>query len=583
MRRTLLILITLTVSFSLTGPLRIGQTRQKEKPFRAPTDLIVKFKAGSQANIAARFNQLGDSIGQSASEIQPLVATSMVQTSSARADNRVGSIIQQRGLDRIFVLKPHPGADLETELKNLRSRSDVEYAEPNWKIELGGIPDDPDFWKQWSLRNLGFGVGQLPSTANADIKAYAAWDITPGSGNVVVAVTDTGFDATHPDMAGSLYINAGEIPGNGIDDDRNGYIDDVSGFNVAENNGDISDLLGHGTEMAGIIAARANNSVGIAGVSQSKIMPVKFFKRTGPDPDQFDATIGDAARALIYSVAAGARIINASWRTLMTPGDVTPAESQALSDAVAATDDAGALLVCIAGNEGFNLDFSRIFPASYLLQNQIVVAATDFNDEMWHPINLPFFLNTGFGKNTVHLTAPGVSVLTVLARGDCLGCSQSDNPDDWYIFADGTSISAAMVSGVAALVKSQFPNDSAVMIKQRILKGVQRIQTLESFVITGGRLDAAGALAVTLNIVQPVLTSARYKKSTEKLILRGSNIQRGVRVFVAGKGYDAKPKRPDLSEFKLTVPISELPSGVAVTIRLRNPDGGESGSLSFTR
>jgi hypothetical protein len=140
-----------------------------------------------------------------------------------------------------------------------------------------------------------------------------------------------------------------------------------------------------------------------------------------------------------------------------------------------------------------------------------------------------------------------------------------------------------MVSGVAALVKSRFPNDSAFMIKQRILRGVQRIQHLESFVISGGRLDAAGALSATLDIIPPVLTSAKYKKGTEKLIVRGSNIQRGVRVFVAGKGYTAKPKSPDLSEFKLTVPVSELPLGVPVIIRLRNPDGGESGNLSFTR
>jgi subtilisin family serine protease len=174
-------------------------------------------------------------------------------------------------------------------------------------------------------------------------------------------------------------------------------------------------------------------------------------------------------------------------------------------------------------------------------------------------------------------------VLTTRARGDCLDCSQSDDPSEWYGFEDGTSLSAAMVSGVAALVKSRFPNDSAFMIKQRILRGVQRIQHLESFVISGGRLDAAGALSATLDIIPPVLTSAKYKKGTEKLIVRGSNIQRGVRVFVAGKGYTAKPKSPDLSEFKLTVPVSELPLGVPVIIRLRNPDGGESGNLSFTR
>src|SRR6185295_12149305 len=116
------------------------------------------------------------------------------------------------------------------------------------------------------------------------------WTITTGSPNVIVAVTDTGIDITHPDLAPNIYTNPREIPGNGRDDDGNGYVDDVNGYNVADGNSDVSDIVGHGTEMAGIIAARTNNLAGISGMSQSRILPVKFFKRTGPGAGDISAT-----------------------------------------------------------------------------------------------------------------------------------------------------------------------------------------------------------------------------------------------------------------------------------------------------
>ncbi len=141
--------------------------------------------------------------------------------------------------------------------------------------------------------------------------------MTKGNPDVIVAVTDTGIDINHPDLAQNIYTNPLEIPDNKIDDDHNGYIDDVHGFNVANMNGDVTDIVGHGTQVSGIIAAQADNNVGIAGVTQSKILPVRFFRKTGPNPGEYDATVAEAARALIYSVAAGASIINASWRSLV--------------------------------------------------------------------------------------------------------------------------------------------------------------------------------------------------------------------------------------------------------------------------
>jgi subtilisin family serine protease len=398
-----------------------------------------------------------------------------------------------------------------------------------------------------------------------------------------VAVSDTGLDRTHPDLARNVYTNAGEIPDNNIDDDRNGYVDDVYGYNVAENNPDTSDIVGHGTQMSGIIAAEINNQIGISGVSQSKIMPVRFFKKDGPLPEQYNATVADAARSLLYAIAAGADIINASWRTVLDPGQATPQESLALQEAVAATNDAGVVLVCIAGNDGYNLDYSKVYPASYNLSNQIIVAASDFNDEIWHPPFYPYFINTGFGPNTVHLAAPGVSVLTTAARGDCLICSKSENPLEWYARSDGTSISAAYVSGVAALVKSRYPNDSAAIIKRRITEGAEVIPYLNDYVISGRRLSAHGALIAEITISPPVLNRVKYKQGSGKLNLFGSNIKENAQVFVGGKAYTPKPKSEDFSALLVRVPASEFPVGIPVPIIIRNQDGGESQALFYTR
>src|SRR5262249_12679562 len=226
--------------------------------------------------------------------------------------------------------------------------------------------------------------------------------------------------------------------------------------------------------------------MGIAGIAQSKILPVKFFKKTGPNPEEVDGSVADAARALMYSLVMGASVINASWTTLLDPSQVPDDQAQALKDAVTATSDAGVLLVCIPGNQGYNTDFSNVYPGSYQLPNQIVVAASDYNDQIWRDPFTTSTILTGFGPHTVHLTAPGVSIITTQSPGTCVECSQSNNPDDWYAHVDGTSASAAYVSGVAALVKSIHPSDTGNVVRQRIMKGVDVRANLQQYVITSG-------------------------------------------------------------------------------------------------
>jgi subtilisin family serine protease len=584
MHRFQILTIALLLCLSAVAPRSLVGARKHRIDPRAcaPGEVIVKLKQDAPALSTPDRGERITRIQTIASEYhQSAIDRATEPLFSGTTTARVAEIISGRGLDRVFVLKFDPSADLDSIIDGLRSRGDVEYAEPNYRITPGTFrPNDPSFAHQWSLLNQGQVVGDFVGIPNADIKAYVAWETTTGSPDVIVAVSDTGVDTTHPDLSRNIYTNPGEISGNGIDDDHNGFVDDVHGYSVADASPNVNDIVGHGTLVAGIIGAEINNNIGIAGVTQSKILPVRFFKSTGIDPLDFDATVADGARSFIYSIAAGASIINASWRTFLTPEDVPEEAAQALLDAVSAANDAGVLLVCIAGNEGFNHDFSKIYPAAYHMPNQIVVAASDFSDEMWHPPFNPFQINSGFGKNTVHLAAPGVSVLSTLARGDCALCATSENEEDWYGRADGTSMSAALVSGVAALVKSKYPNDNAVLLKRRILAGVDVLGLLEPYVITGGRLNAAGALTAVITASRPILTSVKYKSGSGKLFVFGNDIEKGATVVVGSTGYPVKVKAAKLLA---RVPQSALPSGVAVEIRLRNPDGGESQPLTFTR
>ncbi len=539
----------------------------------APGEVIVKFKAHTfDAINTEQTDQLLARARSTLTGRAPAADYGIEALAPKPRTSRLARIIKERGLDRTFVLKFSEG-DVMSVVQALKDDPNIEYAEPNYRVITGTvIPNDPEFRRQWALMNLGVGVEGQPATRDSDIKATEAWAITTGSPDVLVAVTDTGVDIHHPDLAPNIYVNPNEIPNNNVDDDGNGYVDDVTGYNVAGRNSDISDIAGHGTQMSGIIAARSNNEIGISGVSQSKILPVKFFKRTGSGQTDVTATVADAARALVYAVAAGAQIINASWRVFLNSGG-SEAEAQALSDAVTATRDAGILLISIAGNEGFNNDFTRIYPGAYQLENQIVVAASDYNDFLW---GQPFFVNSGYGRNSVHLTAPGVFVRTTAARGDCADCSASLSPEDWYALVDGTSASAAFVTGVAALVKSQYPNAHYSVVRRRILESVELRDTLTVFVITGGRLNALGALTIELPITPPVITNLKIKKNGKKVIIDGQKIQRDVVLVVNEVAYPATPLAADFSRLQIKLPKGAIPADTPVELYLRNPDGGES-------
>ncbi|MGE0495539.1 MAG: S8 family serine peptidase [Vulcanimicrobiota bacterium] len=290
------------------------------------------------------------------------------------------------------------------------------------------------------------------------IKAPEAWDTSTGSPQgPLVAILDTGLDYHHPDLKNNVWTNAGEIPGDGIDNDGNGVIDDVHGFNAFANSGNPMDGHSHGTHVAGTIAAEGNNGQGVVGVNwRARLMPVKIFDDSG-------STTTDAIlRGILYASKMGARITSNSWGG--------GGANQAIAEAFR---NSPALHIMAAGNNSSNNDRNPHYPSNYDLPNSIAVASTDSNDR------LSSFSN--YGATSVDLAAPGGNIYSTMPGGG-------------YGHKSGTSMATPHVSGVAALLASAYPEMSNDELKTRILQGVDQLPSLRGKVATGGRLNAANAL-----------------------------------------------------------------------------------------
>jgi hypothetical protein len=350
----------------------------------------------------------------------------------------------------------------------LRAAGAVRYVEPNAILHADDfVPNDPGFTKQWGLRNTGQVVGFSAGTPGADVHAAAAWDVTTGSAPVTVGVIDTGVDLSHPDLAGNIWINPGEnCPGcqnDGIDNDGNGYVDDWRGWNFVTNTNNPTDDNGHGTHVAGIVAAAGNNGTGVAGVDWgARIMPLKFLDANG------EGTTANAIAALIYATNMGARVTNNSYG-----GDTY---SQAMADAIAYADAHGSLFVTAAGNSGADLDAAPSYPASYRLPNVLTVAATDNQD------GLAAFSNVG--ARSVDLGAPGVDVYSTWPGGG-------------YRYESGTSMAAPFAAGGAALVESVDSTATGVGVHALLDGSADPDPDLAGLTTTGGRLNVAAAIGCT--------------------------------------------------------------------------------------
>jgi PKD repeat protein len=379
---------------------------------------------------------------------------------------RMGATVVRRFRHQpgVELLRLPEGRSVPEALEAYRALPEVEVAEPNLRFYAARFPDDVRFGELWGLHNRR----QAGGRADADINAPEAWDLTTGSDDVLVGLIDSGLDTTHIDLLENVWVNPGEIPGNGLDDDYNGYVDDLNGIDTLTHSGRVVDENGHGTHVAGTIAARGNNTVGLAGVSwRAKLVSCRFLDANGA------GTTDGALECLDYFYELTTRshypvdvvVTNNSWNG--------PTRSELLEQAIARHRDAGILFVTAAGNEASDLDAeaTRAYPAASSLPNVLTVAATDPGDM------LADFSNRG--RRTVDIAAPGVSILSTAPQGR-------------YATRSGTSMAAAHVTGVVALLKAQDPNRDWRTLRNLVLAGGQEVTSLAPHTATGRRLRAAG-------------------------------------------------------------------------------------------
>ncbi|MGI8733744.1 MAG: S8 family peptidase, partial [Pyrinomonadaceae bacterium] len=317
---------------------------------------------------------------------------------------------------------------------------------PSLPLQPQGIqPNDPRFNEQWALSNTGQSGGQFGS----DIGVTTAWQTSIGSPATVIAVIDSGIDFTHPDLTNNKWTNPAPSS-----------FGDLNGWDYIRDIGTTTDEQGHGTAIAGIIAAQGDNGTGISGVMwRASLMSLRVLDSTGT------GDIADAVEAIDYAASHGAHVINISWGT--------NGESLILKDTIERAIRRGVIVVCSAGNSGQNLDSMPYYPASFAIPDLIAVASSDNFDQ------LPAWSN--WGRQRVTMAAPGVNVVTTQLGGS-------------YWLVSGTSASAPLVSGVAGLLKTMRPWVNSRQIERALGDGARKVASLSGKVAAGGVVNAAGAL-----------------------------------------------------------------------------------------
>lgn len=346
---------------------------------------------------------------------------------------------------------------------------------------MSGTTDDPALALSWGLK---------------DIHAPSAWKTSTGNKDIIVAVIDTGADYHHPDLKQSLWKNSGESgldengfskETNGKDDDDNGFVDDVHGWNFVNHSPDVMDDQGHGTHIAGIIAAKKSNGIGSSGVAPDvSLMILKYYDPENSGPENLAFSV----QAVRYAIRMGAKIINYSGGGILRSVD----EEQILRQAA----QQGILIVAAAGNEGLNSDFFHFYPADYDLPNILSVTALDRHGQLLHGSN--------FGKNTVDIGAPGKNIYSTLPGGE-------------YGYMSGTSQATAYVSGAAALLmSSSITMNEPKKIIQKLLASGQDNRSLLGRTVSGKALDIESAIASHQNeVAQRESTQARHPAQEKKV------------------------------------------------------------------
>lgn len=375
-----------------------------------------------------------------------------------------GFVTQKISGQNIVVVKKAVFETNDSAIKALNENPMVEIAEPNYIYKINKAPTDPLYIQTWGLANVGQADPKNQvGVAGVDINAERAWEIQTGTREKIIAVIDTGIDYTHPDLVDNMWVNESEKNGKaGVDDDNNGVVDDVYGYNAITGTGNAKDDQGHGSHCAGTIGARANNGIGVAGVNWNvRMMAVKFLDAGG------SGSLADAIKAIDYATKMGAHVMSNSWGG--------GGFSQTLMDAIKRSNEAGAIFIAAAGNEYNNNDNSPTYPSTYQVENVMSVAAIDNRGAKADFSN--------YGKKTVHLGAPGVNVMSTTGGS--------------YKSFSGTSMATPHVAGVAALLWANEPNLTAAQVKERLIATVRPLASMKGKTRTGGMVDAYGALTNT--------------------------------------------------------------------------------------
>jgi subtilisin family serine protease len=486
----------------------------------------------------------------------------------ARADSLDGSASGESGL---YVVQLAGDVSVDEALRRAADDPRVAYAEPDYLITPMVTPNDSMFNEMWGLSNSGVPFGK----AGADIGATSAWDLTTGSDDVVIAITDTGSDLTHPDLSANAWVNPREIPGNSVDDDANGLVDDVNGWNFLGNNNQlVEDLFTdlHGTHVAGTIGAVGNNGVGTTGVAwRVKLMSLKFLGST-------PGTSSNAIKCINYATeqrrrGVNVRVINASWGG--------SSDSQSLREAISAAGNVGIVFVCAAGNGGTDfvsddIDVTPDFPAAWSkdVSSIITVAALDRFDSYWSSSN--------YGHTSVTVAAPGVSIL-------------STTPGAGYQLRTGTSMATPHVAGTVALLAAYNPSLTPAEIRDRIVRTAVPVLSTASKIVASGRANAFNALT---NTVVPAGSTAIRAVSTNKkfVFVDGLNFVSGSSVVEVNGVPVGKSKFDDTfllangTRTQVKVKLGKagvqttFPQFTQVSVTVFNQATGErSAPLNFTR
>jgi subtilisin family serine protease len=365
----------------------------------------------------------------------------------------------------------------EDMIQELEKISAIESVEPNYLLHIDQtFPNDPSFNSLWGLHN----TGQTGGTPDIDIDAPEAWDKSTGSSSAIVVVIDTGIDYNHADLSANMWTNPGETPGNGIDDEGNGFIDDVHGINAINMTGDPMDDHGHGTHCAGTIGAVGNNSLGVVGVNWDvTLIGAKFLAANGSGYTSDAVTCVDYATDLKTTYGQNIVVTNNSWGG--------GGYSTTLKNAIDASGTAGIVFCAAAGNDWVNTDISPHYPSSYTSSNIISVTAVEDDGDQWY----------NYGPTTVDLGAPGVSILSTYPGG--------------YAYMSGTSMATPHVSGAVALISQFYPSPGlaespASTVSDRIDRILNNTVSLPSLIgkcVTGGMLNAnlaIGTLGPEINV-----------------------------------------------------------------------------------